>query len=88
MEKDPEQAMRDMVAQQAAKANESRQKAKSAAKAPATPVSSESGSTQVFRTVDAADLKPNPFRTVTEDVVANAEDEGGKFEKRKLEMGK
>ncbi len=40
------------------------------------------GATRVFREVNPADLKPSPFRNATEDVVANAEDEVGRFERR------
>lgn len=78
-----DELMKAMLAEQAAREKKSKDEMKNKPK----PVVANSfgGVTRVFRTVNPEDLKPNPFRTVTEDVVANAEDEGGKFEKRKDE---
>ena len=78
-----EEMMKAMWVEQAAREKDSKNKMK---KRPKPVVSDSSGGvTRVFRTVDPEDLKPNPFRTVTEDVVANSDDEEGKFEKRKDE---
>jgi len=76
--------MEAMLREQADRARGSRENAK---KKPETVVSApvDVGSTRVFREVDPADLRPSAFRNQTEDVVANSDDEGGKFEKRKDE---
>jgi len=79
-----QKAMNAMLAEQEARKKSSLVKAKATVvKEESFPI--EAGATRVKRTVDPADLRPNPFRTTTEDVVANSDDEEGKFEKRKDE---
>jgi len=79
-----DEIMKIMLAEQAKRAKNSKEKAKKKPEKVATPPTGES-STRVFRTVDPEDLKPSAYRSTTEDVVANSDEDGGKFEKRKDE---
>ncbi|HBC45245.1 MAG: hypothetical protein UX08_C0011G0017 [Candidatus Collierbacteria bacterium GW2011_GWB1_45_35] len=79
-----EELMSAMIAEQANRKKASLEKMKKVEK-PDEVDNSGIGVTRVHYEVDPRDLKPNPFRTVTEDVVANSDDEEGKFEKRKDE---
>ena len=82
-----QEIMDKMLADQNARKNRSLEKAKiSVVKERTVPV--EPGVIRVERIVNPEDLKPSPYRTTTEDVVANSDEEDRKFEKRKLEMGK